>query len=340
MEYPPDLGGVARYLGALAEGQADFAVASPRGPISLRAGRWLSTLWRLPRLMTREGADILIISHILPMGYAALVCRFFGKPYVAIVHGLDLVGPLGRPGKKFLAGLVLRGAARVVANSQATAALVARFGVAAAKIRVVLPPLSWSPEMIPDEAETDLGSRLSLAGKRAILVAGRLVPRKGVDAAITALKSLPDAILMIAGEGSERGKLEALAAALGVAGQTIFLGRLAEPEMRDAYRLAEVVMYPSLDLPGDFEGFGIGAADAGLFGKPVVASRIGGLPEAVLENETGLLVPPGDAAALVQAARRLLDDQALADRLGARARQVALRRTPEIFRQNFRKAVE
>jgi phosphatidylinositol alpha-1,6-mannosyltransferase len=235
---------------------------------------------------------------------------------------------------------VLRHAETVIVNSEATGSVVRLYGVKDEIIKTVNPPLSWDPGAVNLDEETGLAGRLGLRGRRILLVAGRLVGRKGVHVAIGALKTIttrhPETVLLVAGDGPERGSLEKIAKDRALESSVIFTGRLSDAEFRDAFRAATIVLYPSLDLPNDLEGFGIGAADAGIFGKPVVASRIGGLPEAVQDGETGLLVEPGDPDALAVAVIRLLEEDGLASKLGEGGRRLALTRTHESFRQRFR----
>ncbi|TAL19686.1 glycosyltransferase family 1 protein [Patescibacteria group bacterium] len=345
-EFPPDTGGVARYLGALAaEKDTRLAVASPHGPILFRPDwnfwpRWLPLLWRLPSLIRANGSKVLIISHVLPYGYAALLS---GLPYVVICHGLDVAAPRRRPWKRFWAGVALRRASCVVVNSEATKKIVLRYGVRESRLRVIYPPPSWDPAEVGERAETNLAERYNLFDKKVLLIAGRLVPRKGVDVALQIMPKVKerfsDARLLIAGEGPERPRLEQQAVNVGIKDSIIFLGKISDAELRDAYSLAYAVLYPSQELPGDIEGFGIGAADAGLFSKPVIASRTGGLPEAVKDGVTGLLVPPDAPGALLEAILGLLSSPESAKTLGEGGRRLAAQRTKISFRNAFFEAL-
>lgn len=348
-EFPPDAGGVARYLGVLAEGSEDWlSVASPHGPIETRLDwrlppRWLPSVWHVAKLLRGRDRTGLVISHVLPLGYAALVAWYAGFEYAVVCHGLDVMGPLGNPWKRFWAGFALRKARAVIANSEATATVVRRYGVEARRLHVVNPPLSWEPGSIWPRYESDFVARHSLEGKRTMLAPGRVVARKGFGVAVRAFAGLaadfPDAVLAVVGGGPERLALRGLAESLGVGDRVIFAGHVSEAEMRDAYRAAEIVVAPSLELPGDIEGFGIAAADAGAFAKPVVASRTGGLPEAVHDGESGVLVPPGDVEALSGAIRGLLADPGRAKALGAGGLSLARSRTHESFRAAFKAAL-
>jgi glycosyltransferase involved in cell wall biosynthesis len=153
------------------------------------------------------------------------------------------------------------------------------------------------------------------------LVVSRLAPEKGVDVAIDACRAA-GITLLIAGDGPERGALEAhAAAARGVAGATVrFAGHVDDAELAELRARASIALVPSRSA----ETFGLAAAEAMAAGLPVVASRVGALAELV---EGDALVPPGDAAALAGAIERLAGDRGAGERGRARARAVC---APEV----------
>ena len=160
--------------------------------------------------------------------------------------------------------------------------------------------------------------------------AGRLAPQKGFDDLLRALASVEDATLVLAGAGPEGESLERLAGELGVAERVIWLG------WRDDVRglLATLDVFV---LPSRFEGFPLVLLEAMLAGTPVVAADVGSVAEAVLDGETGLLVPPGDPAALATAVRRLLADETLRSRLATAGRQHVLAHfSAEAMTRSFR----
>ena len=168
--------------------------------------------------------------------------------------------------------------------------------------------------------------RPPLAGPPTITSAGRLGPEKGIDVLLRAfagvIVALPEARLRIAGDGPERAHLERLAATLGVGGAVDFLGHQGAEQLEQSFRVGWVHAVPSRSP----ESFGLTAAEGMMRGTAVVATRAGGLAEIVVDGETGLLVPPGDAAALRDALLGLLSDRERAERLGraGRARAKAL----------------
>jgi len=202
---------------------------------------------------------------------------------------------------------------RVAAISPAVERRLLDARVAPERIRVI-----WSavdPEALrPSAPREELRARLGAAPETAcLLVAANLVRRKGVDVlldAFAALATRAHCALWIAGDGPERAALEAAATRLGVAEQVSFLGRRGDvPDLLEA---CDVFVLPSRQ-----EGLGVAALEAMARARPVLASAVGGLAEIVIPEQTGLLVPPGDAAALASALERLVRDPALARRLGA-----------------------
>jgi glycosyltransferase involved in cell wall biosynthesis len=202
---------------------------------------------------------------------------------------------------------------RVAAISPAVAQRLRDAGVPPERIRLI-----WSsvdPERLqPTATRQALRARLDAAPDTlCLLVAANLVHRKGIDvllAAYAALASRECTELWIAGDGPERGALEATATRLGVAERVRFLGQRSDvPDLLEA---CDVFV-----LPSRLEGLGVAALEAMARSRPVVASAVGGLAETVVADETGLLAPPGDAPALAAAIGRLLADPALRQRLGA-----------------------
>jgi glycosyltransferase involved in cell wall biosynthesis len=159
-----------------------------------------------------------------------------------------------------------------------------------------------------------------------VVVAGRLVPEKGIDILVRAFARLAprhgQSRLVVIGDGPERARLTRLAHDLGVGEQVTFTGKLSSEATLASLRSAWLVCVPSVWE----EPFGMIAAEAQMQGVAVVASRCGGLAEIVTDGETGYLVPPGDEEALANRIGMLFSDPALAHGLGVRghARAMAL----------------
>lgn len=160
-----------------------------------------------------------------------------------------------------------------------------------------------------------------------VLTAARLAPQKGIDVLLEAWARLvadfPNGLLLIAGDGPQRMALESRAFALQVAESVRFLG--FRQDVRALLRTADAAVIPSRT-----EGQSIFALEAMAEGAPVVATRVGGLPESIRDGETGLLVAPDDSEALASTLRRILSDVSFARKLATNARRfVAEERTIE-----------
>ena len=202
---------------------------------------------------------------------------------------------------------------RAVAISPAVRDALIEGGVPAEKVELV--PSAVDPSGARDDSgAARRAARLALEaadGAVVVLALASLVRRKGIDVLLDALARLgdPGVVAWIAGDGPERAALEAQAERLGLAARVRFLGR-----REDAADL--LAGCDLLALPSRREGLGVSALEAMRARRPVVASRVGGLADAVVDGRTGLLVEPEDPEALRVAIARLASDRDLRRRLG------------------------
>lgn len=216
----------------------------------------------------------------------------------------------GGPFSPAAAAYANRHVAAFVANSCATAEHWVARGLDRAKVRVV-------PNGVPARTgpKEDARARFGLPeGGPVVVCVANFSPAKGHGVLLEAFAALraahPAAMLLLLGEGERRRDLEARARVLGLGGTVRFAGHV--PEARRLLGSCDLVVVPSLS-----EGFGRAAVEAMAEGAPVVATRAGGLPEVVEDGVSGLLVPPGDAAALAAAMARVLVEGKLAEALRA-----------------------
>jgi glycosyltransferase involved in cell wall biosynthesis len=145
----------------------------------------------------------------------------------------------------------------------------------------------------------------------------------GVDHLLRAFADVPrrgfDLRLTIVGDGSQRMALETLAQELGIEGLVRFMGRVPHQELPAYLQQMDVFVMPSLQ-----ESFGVAAVEAAAVGLPIVASDVGGLPEVVVQGETGFLVPPADVDALTGRLAQLISDSTLRCRMGEAGRAYAI----------------
>jgi glycogen synthase len=215
-----------------------------------------------------------------------------------------------------LLGRALGMARWVVANSEAILA----------DVRELLPAVTSRSSVIHCGLELPNVEPEALPFARPqLLCLGRVVEDKGFDLAIAAFAELADRFptlrLVIAGDGPARPELERQAAALGIGPRVDFLGWVAPQKVPRLLNAATVVLMPSRWR----EAFGLVALQAAQMARPVVAARVGGLPEVVADGETGLLVERNDRHALATAVARLLDHPDAARAMGDAARRRAQR---------------
>ncbi len=171
---------------------------------------------------------------------------------------------------------------------------------------------------IPDPLGTKVAGELRQEGR--ILCPGRLHPSKGQDVLLRAVERIvgvmPAVEVVFAGGGTERQKLEEMAGELGVAKKVRFAGALERPQL-----LAEMARAAVCVVPSRSEAFGLVNIEAMAMGTPVVASRVGGIPEIVRDGVDGFLFEPGNDAELAERLLRILKDRDLREQMGRNARQ-------------------
>lgn len=336
LDFPPNEGGVARYLRAvvehfksrievLADPHQAWSTFDPTAGYPIYRAqllsrilwpRWLKTvkyLWSY-----RQQYDVILVSHVLPIGSAVwLAKKFTGDPYVVFVHGMDIRLAMSSSRKRRLATKVLKGAQLVVANSQALARELARdFGIH--EILVVYPCIPPIPA-IPSTSQTPFS----------LLTVSRLVERKGHTHVLNALAylrgtgELMDFVYHIVGEGSMESSLRSMVETLGLTSYVVFHGKVADEERQKLYEQAHVFVMPvSQDLV-DKEGFGLVYVEAAAAGVPSIATRVEGVDEAVIDGQTGILLESQDEQQLANAILTLARDSNLREQLGTQAREHA-----------------
>ncbi len=354
LDFPPQHGGVARYyanlLGAFPQGSVTVLAPTSadsetvdhkhRFPVTrvhffssrFFWPRWLPLLWHVFRSVRHERPSYIHVGQVLPVGTVALMMkRLFGIPYVVYTHGLDvlLLQPATRKHK--IATVILKNAALVIANSEWTKKRVAAFGVPNTNIKILHPGCSLIGASAPHDALERLRRTLHLHGCQVLLTVARLVERKGIDTVIQALPMLlsrfPDLRYVVVGDGPDAERLQSLTAHAGLAEHVKFCGSIPDPQLPAYYQLADVFLLTPRPVADrmDIEGFGIVYLEANAFGKPVIGTSTGGVAEAVHDGVAGILIPPGDPAAVAKAVTDLLEHPEIAERLGKTGRTLVER---------------
>lgn len=267
---------------------------------------------RLRHRWLREPPDIVHAHHWMSGLAAVQAARPLAIPVVLTFHILGVVKrrhqgskDTSPPERLDVESMLVHSVDRLIAQCSDEVFELVRLGADSERIRVV--PSGVDPSVFhPDGRSADRPP-----GRHRLLVFGRLVERKGIGNAITALARLPDTELVVAGgpepqalaTDPEVRRLRALADRHGVRDRVRFLGRVAHEDLPPLIRSADVVVC----VPW-YEPFGIVPLEAMACGVPVVASAVGGLVDTVVDGETGIHVPPRDPEALATALAELLAD--------------------------------
>jgi glycosyltransferase involved in cell wall biosynthesis len=288
-------------------------------PVSILLGKLVkrrvsSRYGRALRRLVEDRSPSLVHAHLFASAAAAVQATLdLDVPLLVTEH---TEAPWRDRRAQAVSRQVYRRADHVVAVSSAIRnLLVEQYGVPSERVDVVLPATT-----------TPVAARQAARGRRGAMlgVVGRLVPEKGVDvflyAASLVLAVVPHARFLVVGDGPMREDLQRRAAALGIADSVTFTGFRADaPQLIAGLKL--------LAVPSRSDGSPLVVCEAMAAGIPVVASRVGGLPDLVQDGRTGLLVRPGQAEDLARAMVSLLLDPTAADQLGTRGWELAAART-------------
>jgi phosphatidyl-myo-inositol dimannoside synthase len=345
-DFPPKIGGIQSYLwelwrrlppdevtvlttpyrdADLFDVRQSFPIHRTREPILLPN----PVLGRHIRALAAEAqAEAVVLDPALPVG---LLGPTLGLPYALLLHGAEISVPGRLPASRQLLARVLRGASLLIAAG--------RYPEEEARRAVgnedLMPPVVQVPpgvdtfRFVPlpaiDRVATRARLGLPVSGPL-VLSVSRLVPRKGmdvlIDAAAVLSKTRPDLVVVIAGTGRDRARLEHRIRRTGAPVRLV--GEVPDADLPSLYACADLFTLCCRTRWGGLEqeGFGIVFLEAAAAGVASVAGASGGAADAVVDGETGLVVQnPNDPQALATALRRLLDSPDLARRQGLEARR-------------------
>jgi colanic acid/amylovoran biosynthesis glycosyltransferase len=340
-EYPlPSEAFITEQAAAMRRYRPFFLVRSKRGPIGFehmalseqRLGRLSAPIfaathipWFFSRNMGRHDLS-LIHAHFGPDGvYAMPLAKALGVPLVVTFHGGDCSvshSALWRSGKLYNYHFILR---EGQLKSQARAFLAVSDFVRGILVDKGYPASRVVRHYIGVDTQM-FRPTMTRSGNAYILSVGRHVEKKGLDVLLKAFSRIagryPSVSLLQVGTGALTARLSNLADSLGIRARVMFLGSQPHHKVVELMQRATIFSLPSQTAAsGDSEALGVALNEASACGIPVVATRHGGIPEAVLDGDTGFLVPERDDKALAERLDTLLSDRALARRMGRRGRE-------------------
>lgn len=269
-------------------------------PLRFIRPSWLPLVRTIDEIVRREHVQRILFGHFANFALAGIVMhRFRHIPYDVVSHGVDSVLPLQSAFGRWALRTTLRSAQLVFANSEQTAEHLRT--VVQRQVLVAPPAITF--DAYPDIDRAVLRQRAGWTDRFVIAFLGRLVSVKGVDSLIKAVARVnPDLrpVLLLGGDGPERGHLEQLVADQNLQSVVKFAGRLPDEPKRKAefFGAADVFVLPSRIVKGHQESFGLVCLEAARYRIPVIVSSASGATEFVKAGQTGYVVPPDQPESL------------------------------------------
>lgn len=318
LEYPPQVGGIATYVHDLADAldpkqtivlapwHAESAAwDSQRKYRVIRKKllfpffiwpRWIKLCWIVRRLVKKEGIELIMIHHVLPAGYAGVIVKLFKKvPFLLFSHGTDLITGTHTKWKRTMVARVARHTEQIIFNSESLKHRFLRVLPQFENISMVLYPCPEAGFLTPPKEEelAQLREQYALEGKQVLLSISRLDEGKGFPHLIRIMPDLlhyaPNLVWVIVGDGPKwRATLEMIYKN-ELQNVIRYVGMVPHEALKPYYYLADVFALLTHPDEGREEGLGLVFLEAAAAGLPVVAGKSGGVEEAVIHDQTGLV---------------------------------------------------
>ena len=344
LEYPPQVGGIASYIYNLAAhlNPDETVVYAPKAKkidefdaankwktyrlnpyFAFIWPRWIRMYLQVSSLVKAENIQQIYVNHVLPVGYVAYLIKKFKKiPFTLFLHGTDVSAALSSKGKRNKFIKLCRAADRIVVNSDFLKNKVMSVAEGLSDIRVVYPcPAdNYFVNNINQDELSVLRAKLALGGKKVLITVARMVEGKGYPHAIRMLpeilKKVPNAVWLVIGDGPKSKEIFTMVQKNSLQNVVRFIGNIEASDLPKYYHLADVFILLTHKDESHEEGWGTVFLEAAACGLPVVAGQVGGVEEAVLNGQTGLLVDIHQDQQVVNAVVNLLTDKIMAEQYG------------------------
>lgn len=288
-------------------------------PVFFIRGLWVLMTQRIDVIHMQDGV-------LAPIGW--LYAKLSGKPYIVVVHGLDLTY------KSKLYQVVnvacIRWADAVVAISAATMDEALKRGVSLEKLSLITIGIH-DADVAPkaDRALLEHEITSAIHDRLLLLTTGRLVKRKGVawfveHALPGIVQEYSNVLYIVAGEGDQRQAIQQAIKKMKLEEHVLMLGRVSDSLRATLYQSCDVFVMPNIKVAGDMEGFGIVALEAATARLPIVASNLEGIRDAIKDGENGRLVTTEDSEGFIKAVGQLLQSKKIRTTTGNKARIYSL----------------
>jgi phosphatidylinositol alpha-1,6-mannosyltransferase len=288
----------------------------------------LKKIWFCLEYTRKYKPNILLASGRHPTWYAAIISKITRIPLVTIGHGTEFTQQTSKKDFKWNR-LAYSQSSLLIAISEFTKKTIENCGIKPKKIVVIHNAANENEYKLLNS--TDINSfklKNNLLGKKIILATGSLSERKGQKVVIKALpkiiNEIPNAIFIAVGIPTLKKEMLNLAKALQVEKNVFFPGKVSAKELLFWLNSCDLFTMTSINYNGDYEGLGIAVIEAALCGKTALVSNNGGLPEAVIHDVTGIVVPENDSEKTANEIIKILKDETLHSRLSKNALHDAL----------------
>ncbi len=350
LEYPPMVGGIASYVhqfsSELSSEDVIALVPKQKGDVEFDKARdfkvvrrklyfppfiwprWLRMFFQVLSIVKKEKIDIIYLHHVLPIGYVAWLVKKVKKiPFVIFSHGTDIEYATHSSWKRKMLQLVTEEAEQVVFNSESLKRrLLKVLPGLEDKSKVVYPcPEKMFYDPLTEEEISKLNSQYALEGKKVMLSVARLDEGKGLTHLIRMLpkvvEKVPNLVWFVVGDGPKKNFLVKEIQKHSLQNVVRFVGNVPHEDIKKFYYLADLFVLLTHPDEGREEGLGLVFLEAAAAGLPVVAGKSGGVEEAVIDTQTGIIVDiyKGDEI-VVNSIIEMLENEEYAKRLAENAK--------------------
>lgn len=349
-EYPPKIGGIASYVHQFAaemktdevvvlaphykgakeyDSQENFKILRKNMlfPVFVWP-RWIKLLFQVLRIIKKEKIEIIYLHHVLPVGYVARLIKKFKKiPYLVFSHGTDIEYATRSRWKRRMLQKVLEDSEQIVFNSKNLRHRLLKVlpeYESKANVLYPCPEQVFYSEMSKEEVDS-LRAQYALEGKKVMLTVARLDEGKGYTHLIRMLpkilKSVPNLVWFVVGDGPKKDFLLKEIQKNSLQSVVRFIGEVPHEDLNKFYHLADLFVLLTHPDEGREEGLGLVYLEAAAAGLPVVAGKSGGVEEAVLHTQTGVLVDiyKGDKS-VIESVVEMFENNDYAKRLSENAK--------------------